>query len=70
MRTKLLKKLRSNAYLERRNSEYRAVLKAGMFIEGITSCWMGTKQEAEEQLRYAILFIARMKYKRGKIKMW
>ena len=69
MKTKLLKKLRSNAYLERRNSEYRAVLKAGMFMEGVTSYWMETKQEAEEQLRYTILFIARMNYKRGKIKM-
>jgi len=70
MKTKLLKKLRRNAYLERRNSEYRAVLKAGMFTGGVTSYWMGTKKEAEEQLRYAILLIARMNYKRGKIKMY
>jgi len=70
MKTKLLKKLRRNAYLERRNSEYRAVLKPYMFTEVVISCWMETKKEAEEQLRYVILLIARMNYKRGKIKMY
>ena len=68
MKTKLLKKLRRNAYLERRNNEYRAVLKATMFTEGLTSCWVKTKKEAEQQLRYAILLVARKNYKRGKIK--
>ena len=70
MKIKLLKKLRRNAYLERRNNEYRAVLEASMFMEGVSSYWMGTKKEAEQQLRYAILLIARMNYKRGKIKMY
>lgn len=70
MKTKLLKKLRRNAYLERRNNEYRAVLKASMFMYGVTSCWMKTKKEAKQQLRYAILFIARADYKRGKIRMY
>ncbi len=66
MKTKLLKKLRRNSYLERRNNEYKAVLKASMFIFGVTSGWMKTKKEAEQQLRYIILFMSRTYYKRGK----
>ena len=68
MKTRLLKKLRRNAYLERRNSEYRAILESGMFRIGMESSWM-TKKEAECELRRQIIFVANWHFKRGKTKI-
>lgn len=70
MKIKLLKKLRKLAFIERRNSEYRAVLKSGWCTCGLSSSWLKTEKKAKEALRYYIILIANTFYKRKKSKVY
>ena len=65
MKTKLLKSIRKRAFLQRRNNEYKAIIKGGMFRCWLESQWTG-KESAILTLRYYILFIARYKNKKVK----
>lgn len=70
MKIKLLKKLRSRSFIERRNSEYKAVLESSMFTSGLSSNWLKTEVEAKQALRCYILLIANTFYKRKKSKAY
>lgn len=67
MEIKLLKKLRKLAFIERRNNEYKAVLKSGWCTFGLSSTWLKNEKEAKQVLRYYIILIANMYYKRKKL---
>ena len=69
MKVKLLRKLRRISYLERRNSEYRAVVDSTLLKCGRTSCWVKDIKKAKDYLRNAILDFARSNYKHAKIKL-
>lgn len=66
MKTKLLKKLRKRAFIERRNSEYRGIFKEPRFGVVYYSFWLKTEKEAKAFLRYQILSYANQEFKRCK----
>lgn len=64
MKTKLLRKIKRNAYITREaNGMYRAEIKSGWFWNG-ASRPVGTKKQAEKEIRELIVFVANFNFSR------
>ena len=63
MKTRLLRKIRRNAYIIRGvNGKYQAYIKSGWFWSGAASEYT-TKEQAENNIRELIIFVANFNFK-------
>jgi hypothetical protein len=64
MKTKLLRKIKRNAYITRLgNGLYKAEIKSGWFWSG-ASCKTTTKEQAEKNIKELIIFVANFNFTR------